>query len=193
MLNRSAMRVDAQHADAPECGLEDLVGAGQRARVRGRGLGRLGRPTGLDDDDRLGQRDLARGRQEGARVADRLHVDDDAGRVRVVAEVVDDVAPADVEHRAERDDRAEAHVLGRAPVEHGGEQRAALADEADRPGAAMPAAKVAFRPPIGFITPRQLGPTTRIPSRAPRPGPPLELRALRADLLEPGRDDDRRP
>ena len=36
--------------------------------------------AGLDDDDRLGQRDLARGRQEGARVADRLHVDEDAAR-----------------------------------------------------------------------------------------------------------------
>ena len=81
-------------------------------------------PAGLDDDDRLGQGDLARRRQEGPRVADRLHVDDDAVGVRVVAQVVDDVAPADVEHRAERHDRAEADALGRAPVQDGGQQRA---------------------------------------------------------------------
>ncbi len=36
-----------------------------------------------------------------------------------------------------------------------------------RPGLAMPAANVAFIRPIGFMTPRQLGPTTRMPySRA---------------------------
>ena len=35
------------------------------------------------------------------------------------------------------------------------------------PGRAMPEAKVALRPVIGFITPRQLGPTVRIrPCRA---------------------------
>ena len=32
------------------------------------------------------------------------------------------------------------------------------------PGAAMPAANVAFRPPTGFITPRQLGPMIRMPA-----------------------------
>ena len=92
--------------------------------------------AGLDDDDRLGQRHLARGREERPRVADRLHVDDDAVGVRVVAEVVDQVAPADVEHRADRDEGAEADVLAQAPVEDGGAQGAALADEGDvaRPG-----------------------------------------------------------
>ena len=36
-------RVDAQHADPPERGVEHLVGAGQRAGVRRRRLGRLRR------------------------------------------------------------------------------------------------------------------------------------------------------
>ena len=105
--------------------------AGERAGVRGgRAAGRLAAPR-LDDDDRLGQRHLARGRQERARVADRLHVDDDRARARVVAEVVDEIAPADVEHRAERDERAEADLLAQAPVEDRGQQRAALAQEGD--------------------------------------------------------------
>jgi len=34
-----------------------------------------------------------------------------------------------------------------------------------RPGLAIPAANVAFIPSTGFITPRQFGPTTRIPWR----------------------------
>src|SRR5215218_6301429 len=34
-----------------------------------------------------------------------------------------------------------------------------------RPGFAIPAAKVAFIPSMGFMTPRQFGPTTRIPYR----------------------------
>ena len=60
-----------------------------------------------------------------------LHVDDDAPGVRIVAEVVDEVAPADIEHRADRDERAEADVLSKAPIEDRGAQRAALADEPD--------------------------------------------------------------
>ena len=35
--------------------------------------------------------------------------------------------------------------------------------KATRPGRAMPAAKVAFIRSMGFMTPRQLGPTTRMP------------------------------
>ena len=67
-------------------------------------------------------------------VADRFHVDEDAARARVVAEVVDQVAPADVEHRADRDEGAEADVLAQAPVEHGRAERAALAEEGDVAG-----------------------------------------------------------
>ena len=56
----------------------------------------------------------------------------------------------------------------------------------------MPAAKVALRPVSGLITPRQFGPMTRMPPRrAVGEDLALQLRALRADLLEAGRDDDR--
>ena len=60
-----------------------------------------------------------------------------------------------------------------------------------RPGLAMPAAKVAFIPLTGFMMPRQLGPTTRMPYCAGRlEDLPLQLHALRPDLLEAGADDD---
>ena len=60
------------------------------------------------------------------------------------------------------------------------------------PGRAMAAAKVAFSPVSGLITPRQFGPMTRILA-APRLFQELllELGALRPDLLEAGGDDDR--
>ena len=57
-------RVDAEDAAAAEGGVEDLVTAGERAGVRGRRLGRRLGPPGLDHDDRLGQRHLARRREE---------------------------------------------------------------------------------------------------------------------------------
>src|SRR5690606_22969039 len=88
----------------------------------------------LNDDDRLAQRDFTRRGQERLRVTDRLHVNDNTRRLRVVAEVVDQVAPANVQHRADRDKRAEADVFLKAPVENGGTQRATLADEADVAG-----------------------------------------------------------
>ena len=117
--------VGTQHAGAAEGRVEDLVGAGQRAGVRSGGTrGFLG-AAGLHHDDRLLQRHLADGRQERARVAHGLHVDDDGVGVGVVAEVVDEVAPADVGHGAERDDGAEADTLAQAPVEDGGDERAA--------------------------------------------------------------------
>ena len=86
--------------------------------MRSRSLGRLRRASGLDHDDRLVERNFACRRQERAGVADRFHVNHDAVRPRIAAEVVDQVAPAHVQHRTGRDERAEAHVLAQAPVEN---------------------------------------------------------------------------
>jgi hypothetical protein len=155
--------VDAEHADTPEGGVQDVIGPGQRPGVRGRGPGGLLGATGLDDDDRLGERHLPRGRQEGARVADRLHVDDDALRARVVAEVVDDVAPADVEHRAEGGDGAEAVCSRFAQSSTAVTSAPDWLTKPTLPRPAMPFAKVALNPATGFMIPRQFGPTIRIP------------------------------
>ena len=134
-------RIHAQHTGAHEGGVEHFEAAGQRSGVGSGGLGGGFGATGLDDDDRFVQRDLAGGGQEVARVADRLHVNHDALGARVVADVVDQVAEIDVEHRADRDEGAEADLLANTPVEHRGAQRAALADECHVAGAGHDAAE----------------------------------------------------
>ena len=97
--------------------------------MRGRRFGRRGRAPRLDHDDRLGQRDFARRRKEGTRIADRFHVNHDAVGAGVIAEVVDQVAPVYVQHGADRDERTEADVLLQTPVQNRRTESAALADE----------------------------------------------------------------
>ena len=91
-------------------------------------------PARLDDDDGLGQRHFAGRRQERAGVADGFHVNDDAARVGIVAQVKNQVAPADIHHRADGNKGAEADIFLQAPIQHRRAKRAALADEPDAPG-----------------------------------------------------------
>ena len=124
----------AQHAGALEGRLQNFIAPGQRAGVGGGGLGGGGGAAGLDDDDRLGQRHFAGGGQERAGVADGFHVDDNAAGARIVAQMIDQVAPADIDHRTKRNKGAEADILLQAPIQDRGAERAALADESDAPG-----------------------------------------------------------
>ncbi len=68
------------------------------------------------------------------RVADRFHVDDDGMGARIAAEVVDEIAPVHVQHRADGDKAAEADIFTHRPVQHRRAQGAALADEGDVAG-----------------------------------------------------------
>src|SRR5438552_17871335 len=102
--------------------------------MRRGGLGGLLGTAGFNHDDGFVQRYFSRGGEKRARVADRFHVDHDAARVRIVAQVIDQIAPTYVEHRTGRDEGAEADLLTQAPVENGGTHRAALADEGERAG-----------------------------------------------------------
>ncbi len=119
----------AQHAATAEGSFENVIASGQRSGVgrgsAGSGLG----ASGFDHDDRLAESNLARRRKERSRVAHRLHVNENALGVGIVAEVINEIAPADIEHRAGRNDRAEAHVLLLAPIENRRLQCAALAEE----------------------------------------------------------------
>jgi len=79
----------------------------------GSGLG----TSGFNYDNRLAKSNLASCGKEGPRVTHRLHVDENALGVGIVSEIVDKIAPADIEHRARRHDRAETDVLLPAPIE----------------------------------------------------------------------------
>ena len=148
-------------------------------------------PPGLDHDDRLGHGHLARRRKEGARVADRFHVHHDAGGPWIISQVVDQVTPADIEHRTYGDEGAEAHRLAQAPVQHRGTEGAALADEAyaARPGG--------FRGEGGIHPAQRHHHPKAIRADDAHAGAPrlrqhllLEFDALRPRLPEAGGDDD---
>ena len=115
--------------------------------------------------------------------------------MQVVAEVVDQVAPADVEHRPDRDEGAEADVGPQAPVEHRGAEGSALTQEGDL-----------ARPGHGDVGGRGVQADHRVhhpeAARADDPDPAsarlvhdpaLELRAFSSSLPEPARGDDGRP
>ncbi len=111
--------LDAHEPGAAEGGVVDGVLAGHRAGVRDGRLGRRGEPPRLVDDDRLAARKRARRRHELARLGDVLDVEEDRVRLRVLAEIVDQVAEVYVEHVAERDDVREADLLRERPVDDG--------------------------------------------------------------------------
>ena len=109
----------------------------------------------------------------------------------IIAQVGDEIAPADVEHRAEGNESTGAHVFPQAPVEDGGAQRATLAEEAHVAGSGHGAGE-------GGVEPRQRAHHTEAvrPNDAHLPAArllqdlPLEPSSLFADLLKPCRDDD---
>ncbi len=123
--------VNAHDAFSAEGGLVDLVAAGHRTGVGEGHRGALRVASGLEDDDRLVAREPASRAHEPPRVADALHVDEDASRLLVLAEEVDQVGEVDVDHPAHRGEHREAHMRVDRPVEHAGAQRTALRDERD--------------------------------------------------------------
>ena len=83
----------------------------------------------LNYDHRLLQRHGPRRRKKRTRIAHRLHVNQNAVRVRIVPEVINQVPPAHVQHRSRGNNRAESHLLLQAPVQNGRLQRSALAQQ----------------------------------------------------------------
>src|SRR5215207_3799148 len=117
--------VYTQHTTAAKSGVQHFVAARERAGVRGGGLRGGGGASGLNNDNRLAECDFTGGGQERTRVANRLHVDDDTLRLWVAAQVVNQVAPTHVEHRANGDKSAETDVFAEAPIEYRGAERPA--------------------------------------------------------------------
>ena len=128
-------RPDAQHARTLEDGIEHRITPREGTGVGG---GRFRGGTSAADfehDDGLAQRDFTRGGQEAARIPHRLHVADDALRVGIVAEPVNQIPPTHIDHGADGDEAAEPHLLAQAPVQHRRAERSALAEEGDAAGA----------------------------------------------------------
>ncbi len=123
--------IDAQNAAAAEGGVEYVVASGKNSRVGCRGVGSLAGASGLDHDDGLVESHFARRGEECAGITDGLHVDDDAARVWVITEVIDEIRPSHVQHGTNREKCAEAGLFLEAPIENGCAERAALTDESD--------------------------------------------------------------
>src|SRR5215204_3544918 len=148
------------------------------------------RASGFDHYYRLGQGGLAGRREERAGVTDGLHVDDDALRVRVVAEVVDQISPAHVHHRAHADERREPDVLHKALVQDGREQSPALTQKSHVARAGDGAGESGVEARGWFHYAEAVG------TDDPHPAPPglledlaLELCPLGPSLPETGRDN----
>ena len=54
--------------------------------------------------------------------------------MRIGAKIVNEIAPTDIEHRPDRDERAETQGFVNAPIENRSAERAALTDERHTPG-----------------------------------------------------------
>ncbi len=140
---------DAHHPGALHRCIEHVVRADDCAGVRNRGA-RPGRmASDFHDDDRLGARCGAQAGKEPARVADALDVQQDVLGLRVVREIVDDLAEIEVARGAERDDAGKADPVRRGPVEHGRAHGARLRNEAERPGQRGAARESGVEPQFG--------------------------------------------
>ena len=175
--------VEIEHAQQPratERRLVDGVRAGERARVGGRRLGALAVTAGLDDDHGLHPRRGPRGRHELARIVDRTRCKagsrgcrDRARRSR---------AGRRNRRRSGRRARRCRKIRPRVPRAHSTRPAAMAPDceiSARSPLRGICAAKLALSLARGASTPRQLGPTRRMPcaraacraASASEPGP----------------------
>ncbi len=183
--------VDAQYAAAAESGFQHFIAAGERPGMGSGCLGGGGGASGLDHDNRLAESYFARGGQEATSIADRFHVDHDRLGADIVAQVVDQVAPAYVHHGPDGHEGAEAHHLFQAPIQDRGAERAALADEADRTGPRDGGSEGGVHAGKGAHHSQAVGADDAdVRSLRLLQKLPLKLGAFRTDLLEPGGNHD---
>jgi hypothetical protein len=78
--------------------------------MRSGGFRRSSGSADFDGDDRFRERDFPRSRKKRTRVADRLHVEQDAARVRIVAEMINQIAPVHIGHGADGNEGAETEL-----------------------------------------------------------------------------------
>ena len=111
--------------------------------------------------------------------------------LRVVAQVINQVAPVDIEHGADGDEGAEADVFAQAPVENGGAEGAALAEEADGAGLGDGAGEGGVEAGLRHHDAQAVGADEAHLALARfRDDLPLELDARGAGFFEAGGNDD---
>src|SRR5581483_2199748 len=135
------------------------------------------------------ERHLARRRQKGPDIAHRFHVQQDAAGGRVIAEVINEVAPSHIQHRAGGDKCTEAHLFPQAPVEDGRAQGPALAQERDVAGSRSLLRERGVQADGGIHQAEAVG--AQQPQRGSRYRflePPLEFCAFRPPFPESSRD-----
>src|SRR5579884_2720104 len=109
--------VDGQDSTAAASRLEDFMTAGQCAGVRGGCLaGRLGAAS-FQNDDRFVQGNFSGGGEESPSVADSLYIDNNACGLRVAPEVIDQIAPANIHHRANGDKGTKPNTFVQTPIQ----------------------------------------------------------------------------
>ena len=153
---------DLHHAGTLGDGAEHVrradIGAG--VGLDRAGSGRM--PPRLDHDHRLQARRGAQPAHEVARVADALHVEQDALGLGVQREIVEHVAEVDIGRRAQRDHRRETRCrrpdqsIIAVQIAPDCDTRATL----PRGGRSWPT--LALSPCCGRIAPMQFGPSTRM-------------------------------
>ena len=123
--------VDLNHSDAVKGGGKDIA-VDKFAGVGGKSAkGEVVAP-GFDDDDGLIESDFAGGRDKAAGVADGVDLEQDGASVGVLAEMVDEIGPIDIEHGAKGGEATEANDVLKAPIEDEAGEGGALTEEGDR-------------------------------------------------------------
>src|SRR5579863_9571533 len=158
--------------------------------MRGCRLGRRLSAAGFNNDNRLSKGYFTGRGEERAGISDRLHVDDDARGLRVVTQVINQVSPAYVRHRANRDEGTETNVCAQTPIQHGGAKGTALADEAYLAGPGHGAGKGSIEAGQRAHHAKAVGADdAQIPPARLLQDLPLPLCALCAAFLETGRNN----
>src|SRR5512132_2549579 len=84
--------VHAQNSHTPKSSIKYIVAARERPGVRGGSLSSSSGAADLDRDNWFRERDFTRSREKRMGVTDRLHVEQDAARVGIVAEMINQIA-----------------------------------------------------------------------------------------------------
>ena len=178
----------AQEPSAPECGIIDRIGAGQRTGVSERRFGAERLPAGFDHEHGLCARRSARGGHELARLLDRFDVEKNGASAAVEGKVVEEIGEIDVETVADRDHRRKSDRARRCPFHQSRRDRSRLRDEGKVAGRRHRGGKAGVELDTGYQHSEAVGADEAHPRR-PRDRPAL-IRQRARTVAEPSAEND---